>query len=333
MKKNTIIIIAVAAVAVLAVVGLLGYKVYELSNVVTEKNIEHAQLAKDHQQMVDSLREAEKMRNTTFTEMQPEEFNAELEAHAEEVKQQMMREYEAFIQEAERLKAAAGAKNKALQTKLEREQQRTRELLEELRNTKASNTAEINRLRDELANLRAILRSYVAQVDSLNRQNQALHAENQNLRNQHVAVQQEKAALESEKQALNEKVAIASVLDATGLYAHGLNKKGKNCEKVKDVKRFEVRFNIARNVTAQTGMKTVYVRIATPTGSILTQGGSFSYENRQLEYSMSRDVEYTGEETPVTCYWEVGEALSPGSYRVDIFADGHNIGSTSFSLK
>ena len=75
------------------------------------------------------------------------------------------------------------------------------------------------------------------------------------------------------------------------------------------------------------------MRITTPSGTVLSSGGTFPYENRQLEYSMKKSVEYGGEETAVTTYWNVGEFLQGGSYKVSIFADGHMIGSRSFSFK
>ena len=65
---------------------------------------------------------------------------------------------------------------------------------------------------------------------------------------------------------------------------------------------------------------------------MLSKGGTFAYENRQLEYSIRKDIEYTGEEQSVTVYWDVAEALSAGNYRVDIFADGQNIGTTHFTF-
>ena len=68
-------------------------------------------------------------------------------------------------------------------------------------------------------------------------------------------------------------------------------------------------FNITRNVTATSGVKDIYVRIMSPTGSLLNGEGSFSYENRTLQYSMKRSVEYNGEETPVSLFWDVSQAL------------------------
>ena len=214
---------------------------------------------------------------------------------------------------------------------LEKEQQRTEELLAELKQVKSSNAAEIMRLKKELATLRKVLRSFVQQIDSLNRENQQLSRENDNLKTQNRQAKAHISNLSSENEALSEKVDIASQLDATGIWAEGRNKRGKKAKRIKDVKKFAIGFTIARNVTTATGIRSIYIRIATPTGEVLTQGGTFEYENRQLEFSIRKDIEYTGEEQSIQVWWDVTQALSAGNYRVDIFADGHNIGSTTFS--
>ena len=223
--------------------------------------------------------------------------------------------------------------NDSLVEQLSRQEKRTQELLEELRRTKANDAAEIMRLRKELETLRQILRDYVAQIDSLNRENQSLRTDNTALRTLNQEAEAHISDLSSKNEQLTDKVNIASQLDATGIRAVARNKKGKDCEKVKDAKKLVVSFNISRNVTAQTGMRTIYVRISTPTGETLTRGGTFQFENRQLQYSMAKEIEYTGEEIPVTTYWDVAETLSAGTYHADIFADGHTIGSTTFSLR
>ena len=223
--------------------------------------------------------------------------------------------------------------NDSLLEQLSRQEKRTQELLEELRQTKANDAAEIMRLKKELETLRRILRDYVVQIDSLNRENQNLRSDNTALRTRNEEAEAHISDLSSKNEQLTDKVNIASQLDATGIRASARNKKGKDCEKVKDAKKLVVSFNISRNVTAQTGMRTIYVRISTPTGETLTRGGSFQFENRQLQYSIAKEIEYTGEEIPVTVYWDIAETLSAGSYHVDIFADGHAIGITTFSLK
>lgn len=152
------------------------------------------------------------------------------------------------------------------------------------------------------------------------------------MKGQYAEATRQIEGLNADKQSLSQKVAIAAQLDATGISLTAKNKRGKATKSLKKCKTLQVSFNIAKNVTAQSGMKTIYVRITTPTGSVLTNGGTFNYENRSLQYSMKRDIEYTGNETSVTTYWTVNEFLSNGTYNVSIFADGNMIGSRNFSF-
>lgn len=250
---------------------------------------------------------------------------------AEMDKREMENEYEQFAMQYNEMKMQIN--NDSLVAQLEQEQKRTEELLEELKRVKSSDAAEIMRLKKELATLREVLRSYVLQIDSLNRMNEALAKENSNLKTQNRQSQEHISNLSRENETLSSKVEIASQLDATGIYAEGRNKRGKTAKKIKDVKKFVISFTVARNVTTTTGIRSLYLRIATPTGDVLSKGGTFQFENRALEYSIRKDIEYTGEEQQVTVYWDVAETLSAGTYRVDIFADGHNIGTTSFGFE
>ena len=250
---------------------------------------------------------------------------------AEMDKMEMENEYEQFAMQYNEMKMQIN--NDSLVAQLEQEQKRTEELLEELRRVKSSDAAEIMRLKKELATLRAVLRSYVLQIDSLNRMNEQLERENSNLKTQNMQAQQHISNLSSENESLSSKVEIASQLDATGIFAEGRNKRGKAARKIKDVRKFVIGFNISRNVTTSTGVRSLYIRIMTPTAEVLTKGGTFEYENRNIEYSIRKDIAYTGEEQSVQVYWDVAETLSAGTYRVDIFADGHNIGSTTFNFE
>ena len=266
-----------------------------------------------------------------YTQMKQQEAEAQQMLELAEMdKREMENEYEQFAMQYNEMKMQLN--NDSLVAQLEKEQQRTEELLAEMRRVKSSNAAEIMRLKKELATLRAILKDFVHQVDSLNRENEALKQDNSNLRTQNEQAQQHITNLASANETLSDKVAIASQLNATGITAEARNKKGKEAKKIKDVKKFVISFKVARNVTTQTGIRSLYVRISTPTGEVLTEGGTVAYENRQIPYSIKKDIEYTGEEQMVTVYWDVNEALSAGTYRVDIIADGHDIGSTSFSV-
>jgi hypothetical protein len=221
--------------------------------------------------------------------------------------------------------------NDSIIAQLTQEQMRTQQLLQELKNVKASDAREITRLKKELATVREVLRSYIRQVDSLNQVNMSLMAENDRVKDALAQSNQANEGLRQEKQNLTEKVAIAAQLDASGISMQLLNKRQKTAKKIKDCKTIQVNFTIARNVTAENGNRTLYVRIQTPAGQVLT-AGSFPYENRQLEYSMKKVIEYAGEEVGVQTFWQVGEYLEAGQYRVSIFADGNMIGSKTFTF-
>ena len=259
------------------------------------------------------------------------EVNQEMQELAELDKQEMENEYERFTLQYSEMKTQIN--NDSIVAQLTQEQLRTQQLLEELKQVKATDAREIARLKKELATVREVLRSYIRQVDSLNQVNDALRNENSQIKNELEETNRTAQALQTEKASLSEKVAIAAQLDATGITMTPLNKRNKAAKKIKDAQQLQVGFTIARNVTASNGTRTLFVRIQTPNGTVLNGGGTFPYENKTLEYSMRKAVEYTGEETPVVTYWNVSEYLDGGDYRVSIFADGHLIGSRTFSFK
>lgn len=258
------------------------------------------------------------------------EQNKQMLELAEMDKREMENEYADFARQYNEMKSQIN--NDSLMAQLEQEQQRTQELLEELQRTKAADAAEITRLKKELASMRQVLKSFVAEIDSLNRLNEQLMDENAGLKQQQVVQQRQISTLAEEKETLSDKVAIASQLDAIGIRVNALNKKGKEAKKVADVKKFQISFSVARNVTAAAGNRSIFVRILKPTNEVLAGGGTFDFENRKLEYSIRKDIEYNGEETAVTVYWDVNEMLIAGLYRIQIFADGKNIGSSSIQF-
>ena len=219
--------------------------------------------------------------------------------------------------------------NDSLRIKLEREQVRTQQLLEELEHIKSTSATEITRLKKELRTVRAVLKNYVIQIDSLNRENETLKKENAAVRNKYKEASKKISNLAEEKQALSEKVTLASQLDATNVNITLLRKNGKATKNIKQAKQIEITFTITKNITAESGEKIAYVRIMQPDQEVLTKSSSdtFVYENRNIGYSMSRRFEYTGESHDMTLYWNIEETLKEGEYNAYIFVDGNMIGS------
>ena len=257
--------------------------------------------------------------------------NKAMQELAELDKKEMENEYQQFANQYSEMKSQSS--NDSIVAQLTAEQERTQRLLDELRNVKSTDAAEIARLKRELATVRKVLRSYVIEIDSLNRLNQNLTAENTQIKGQYAEATRQIEGLNNEKASLSEKVAIAAQLDATGISLQGKNKHGKTTNKISKCTALQLNFTISKNVTAGNGTKTVYVRITSPTGSLLSGGGTFQYENKSLASSMQKTIEYGGQETPVTLFWNVNQALMEGTYNVSIFADGNMIGVRSFTFK
>jgi len=264
--------------------------------------------------------------------LQKEQMNGLVE-QSEIYKEELEDEYNQLSIQYEGFKLQIN--NDSLIAQLETEQMKVQRLQEELRTVKASNVERIKELKKELETLRTIMRGYVVQIDSLDRLNKQLTHEKQQVTARYVEATQAVSQLTQEKEQLIETVQIAAKLDASNISVQGLTEKNKSINKIKKMDKLEIRFTINKNITAATGEKTIYIRIQKPDDDVLIKNPNnvFTYENKKIPYSEKRTIEYTGEETPLSIYWQIEEFLQPGTYRVDIFADGNRIGRKSFQLE
>lgn len=259
--------------------------------------------------------------------------NYELVQEFQLEKEDLENEYTNFARQYDELKLSVS--NDSLSILLEQEQLKTQRLLEELRTVKSTNAAEIRRLKKELATLRKVMVGYINQIDSLNRLTAYQQEIIANVTQKYHDASRQINTLAEEKKNLDKKVTLAAQLDATNITILAANKRGKAAKKVKDVVKIKIGFTIVKNITAETGERTLYVRITKPNNEVLTKNpaNTFKYENRELAYSIKKYIEYNGEEQDITVYWDVEEFLYAGDYRVDLFAEGTLIGSESFTLK
>ena len=264
-----------------------------------------------------------------FTE---KKANRELVQEFQSDKEDLENEYSQFVQKYDELKFTVT--NDSLALLLEQEQLKTQRLLEELRTVKSSNATEIRRLKKELATLRKILVGYVNQIDSLDRINKRQQQVIADVTQKYNTASQQISTLSKEKENLDKKVTLAAQLDVTNIRIEPRNKRGKVAKKVKDIVKLAISFTVVKNITAENGERTIYIRITKPDNDALTKSASntFSYENRTLTYSIKKYIEYNGEEQNVNVFWDVEEFLYAGNYRLDIFEGGNLIGSQKFTL-
>jgi myosin heavy subunit len=255
----------------------------------------------------------------------------ELRQLAELDKREMENQYAEFALQYAELKKSI--KNDSLAALLDKEQKRAEELLRELKNVKSTSSAEILRLKKELETVRAVLRDYIRQVDSLQRLNVALAVERDEALAEAARTRQQNTEISNQRAALQEKVEIAAQLNATDVVIVPLKKTGKFAKRCKDIKTFSVDFSIERNVTAATGVRTVFVRLLKPSGAVVNPSERFKYENKTLECSASKVVEYDGTNQRIKVYVPVVEYLEPGTYTAYIFIDGQHIGTGGIEIE
>lgn len=225
--------------------------------------------------------------------------------------------------------------NDSLVAELAQEKQRVQDLLEELRITKATDGRKIAALKKELATLRAVMREYVTQIDSLNRENKQIRQENQEVRQQYQVAQQQNQSLTEEKTRLTEVVSRAAMMEVSSFRMIALNKRGKATSRFSSIQKLQFDITIAKNVTATPGEKTVYMQLRRPDGDLMlkSDGKTFAFENTRQLYSLKADFDYEGESIPLTLYWPVEEILQEGMYTAEFFIDGNMVGSFPFTLK
>ena len=143
-KKKVIIISALAVLGVLVIA-------LAISLVSTKSNLKESEKQNEEIQELIALEQEEMLNDLQNAQIEYEELKSKI------------------------------LSNDSLLIKLEQEQLRTQQLYEELQSTKATNAAEIKRLKKELKTLRGVLESYMVQIDSLYRENTELKNENTKL--------------------------------------------------------------------------------------------------------------------------------------------------------
>ncbi|MBU2651159.1 MAG: hypothetical protein KKA81_09510 [Bacteroidetes bacterium] len=204
---------------------------------------------------------------------------------------------------------------------------------------------EYYKIKKKLARLQEVSQGYVRQMDSLYRVNEALSEENELIRKDLQQVKREKDLVMKDKEMLQEKVGIASVLQAYNITVEGIRSRGggsrdKVTDKATRLDKIKVCFTISKNEILTPGIKEVYVRIARPDKEILTkdrtQDYTFIYQGEPIQYSMKEEIDYRNEAMDLCLYWfkkYEGQPIDIGTYHVDIFADDNVIGHTTFTLR
>jgi len=220
--------------------------------------------------------------------------------------------------------------NDTLQAGLERERERIVNLLQ----INASNAQLIRTYRNEISTMREIMKSYIVQIDSLDRRNQILTAENTEIRQQINVVRNANTELSRAREQLSDQVGIASVIQAKDIVVVALNGNRREVNRIGQMANIRVCFTLRENPIAKAGQKEVYMRILRPDSLVIatTPDNVFSYNRRQLVYSAKRTVDYINQDIEMCIFIENTGDFIIGTYSVELYLENNIIGRTTFIL-
>jgi predicted nuclease with TOPRIM domain len=226
--------------------------------------------------------------------------------------------------------------NEGLNEMFEKEKAHVEKLLNQIRNAEGS----VAKYKNQVTQLEGRLKEYEAQIAKLKEENKALVEENFVIKTDLDSTITETENLTAVNVDLTTKVNAGAVLTAYDLDASGIkisNKKEVATYKSKKADKVRVSFTLGENTLTSPGQKDVYVRIADPSGKILTKAEgdeySFEFQSNKLQYSIKETITYQNKAVDVLMYWDKVGEFTPGTYTVDIFVDGNDIATTQFMFE
>ena len=208
------------------------------------------------------------------------------------------------------------------------------EMVEQLKRERRFNYNKLKAYQKEVGTLRAVMKNYLRQIDSLNTINKKVIGENVSLRKEISTANLRADVAEERASELQNKVQQGSVLRARNISIVPLNANDKEITRVKNAATLRVDFTIGANELASSGNRPVYLCITSPDGYLLSTDAmpTFTYQGVKKGYSASREIDYQNEDVDVSIFYK-GSGFIPGTYKIELYMNGNMIGSTEVALR
>jgi hypothetical protein len=221
-------------------------------------------------------------------------------------------------------------KNDTLNVQFENAQK----MIDQLKNERRLNYNALAKYKKEIESMRGVMKSYLKQIDSLNKQVKVVSAENINLKKKITSetLRAEKAE-EQAKEAKN-LIKQGSVLRARDISLVALNAKDNEVSRIKNAKKLRVDFVVGANDLAAAGHRNVYLCLISPDGYTISTEATpeFDYQGSKKIYSASREIDYQNEDISVSIFYS-GSGFTPGTYKAELYMDDTLIGSAEIFMK
>ncbi len=194
--------------------------------------------------------------------------------------------------------------------------------------------AELDEARLMISTLNDKSREYEARIAELERENTILTGKNKVLTRERDSTVTQNIAIKQ----------LASVLHASNISIEALkikrNGKEKETSKAKKADVLRVSFDIDENRIAESGAKTLYLRIIGPDGQVIASpangsGMMTTSKGDHLSFTIQKSINLVTNQpvNGVTADWKNSGDYARGIYRIEIFHDGYNIGAGEATLK
>ncbi len=262
-------------------------------------------------------------------EQEKTELTAELDSVDAELK-----ETTALLDSISGLNTEMNAELAAIKKELEEKRNQIEALLKDKK--------ELDRARAMIKSLKAEAQKYISKIDSLNVTIAALSDTVKMKEAANMQLMSENTQLQSEKSMLSKKVELSSLLIPENVQATGVFMKSNDREvptsKAKKTQKLKICFDVPENRGVDAGDKTILLRILNPQGATIavsSEGsGVFTTDTgEEKQYTTATKFSYSNQKQNVCASWSQTQAFGSGTYQVFFYQNGHELGSSEFTLK
>jgi hypothetical protein len=230
-------------------------------------------------------------------------------------------------------------KDKTQSDSINAQKQRIQELIDQVDRGKMS-AHQLFLAKKEIETLRKIMRGYIYQIDSLNTLNLKLTNNLDSTSRVLTSTKTERDQYQKDSEEKGEQLKKGAKLNAYVFTSKGLKEKLNSTmtetDRAKSTVQIMSSFSLSKNPITSAGKKTVYMQIVDPSGNTMQQssGNVISTDKGQVGYSDKKVIDYQNESLDMSIYYSLrGQEAQKGNYKVNIYCEGHLIGSDSFTLK
>jgi hypothetical protein len=193
----------------------------------------------------------------------------------------------------------------------------------------------------EIAKLREENQFLASTNDSLNVQVGSLRSERQMLVQRQTELSDSVLTYTSQNKELSEKVNRAAALKAQNFKVLAITPRGKAKEddayKAKRIDKIKLVFDLPENPLTRQETKDIYVRVLDPTGAVVsddaTGSGEFQFNGQETKFTARESVAYMNNNQKVEMVYDNPSQFRPGTYSVELYAEGYRIGGTNFVVR